>query len=236
MDRRDGASLDRAARVAGVMFLLSLLVPLLGWMLLSPLVVHGNALETGRNVLGREAVFRAAILIELATCVVVVMLASALYELVAPIERRIASLALSLKLIEAALWAVIGLAHVAALGALTSQATLAPGQVQTLVGLLLGAHMPVTAFPGILLGIGMVLFLSLLATSGHVPRALAGFGVLSYALVFLYDSLLVVSPSWAANVWVQVVGWGPSVVFELVIGPWLLVKGAAATRPAGAAV
>lgn len=233
-DPTSAAPSEKAARIAGLMFLLSLVVPTLGWLLaLARLIVPGDALATGRNVVAHPALFRAAIASEVLTAVIVLLLAAALHRLLESVDRPVAALALQLKVVEGALWAVVAMAHVAALSALEGGAGsgLAPGQLHALVGLLLGAHMPVTAVPGVFLGLAHVLFLTLLLRSGWVPRALAAFGVLSYALVFLYDALLIVSPAGAANVAVQVVGWGPSVLFEAVAGPWLLLRGAAA-RPA----
>ena len=234
-------SLDTTARIAGLMFLLSLVVPTLGWTLsLSRMVVLGDAAATGRAVLAQPLLFRAGILSEVFTAVAVLVLAAALYRLLESVDRRIATVALVLKVAEGTLWAVIAMTHVAALGALEGAAPgpLAAAQLHALVGLLLAAHMPVTAVPGMLLGLNLVLFLSLLFRAGYVPRALAAFGVVAYALVLLYDALLVASPVLAANVAVQVTGWGPSVLFELVAGPWLLLKGAsqAGAEPAGAAV
>jgi hypothetical protein len=210
------------------MFLLSLVVPTLGFLLsLARLVVPGDGLATGRNLAAHPLPFRAGIACELLTAVIVLVLAGALYRLLASVDRPLASLALHLKLVEGALWAVIALAHVAALAALEvgARGALTPDQLDALVGLLLTAHFPVTAVPGVFLGLAHVVFLALLLASGVVPRWLAAFGVVSYGLVFVYDALLILWPPATASLAVQLVGWGPSVVFELVAGPWLLVRG-----------
>lgn len=228
------ASRDRAARLAGLMFLLSLVVPTLGFLVsLARLVVPGDALATGRNLAAHPLLFRAGVVAELLTAAIVLVLGGALYRLLASVDRPVASLALHLKLVEGALWAVIALAHVGALAALETGArgVLSPGQLDALVGLLLTAHFPLTAVPGVFLGLAHVAFLTLLLRSGAVPRWLAAAGVLSYGLVFLYDGLLIVWPTAAASLAVQLVGWGPSVLFELVAGPWLLLKGVPAEAP-----
>lgn len=232
------SSLDRTARITGLMFLLSLVVPTLGWTLaLARLIVPGDAIATGRAVAAHPLLFRAAIFSEVLTSIIVLVLAWALYRLLESVDRNLAAIALQLKVVEGALWAVIALAHVAAVRALEGNTSaLAAGQPHALVGLLLAAHMPMTAVPGMFLGLNLVLFLSLLFKAGYVPRGLAAFGVVSYALVFLYDSLLIASPRLAANVAVQVVGWGPSVLFEAVAGPWLLIRGVGrGPEPSGAA-
>jgi hypothetical protein len=222
-------SLDRTAVLAGFMFLASLLVPLLNFLLVfSKFIAGDDAVAKGHNVVAHPFLFRVNVVNELVTSVVAVVLGLALYAMLESVHRQLALVALSLKLIEATLWAVIALAHVAALLALggrVSSTALQPEQVQALVGLFLDAHMPVTAIPGVFLGLSSVVFLYLLFRSRYVPRALAAFGVFSYALVFAYDLTLLVAPSYAAMIAVQVVGWGPSVLFELAIGPWLLIKG-----------
>jgi hypothetical protein len=58
-----------------------------------------------------------------------------------------------------------------------------------------------------------------------VPGMLAGFGIVSYALIFIYDLTMIVSPSYTTMTAIQIVGWGPSVLFEMAIGLWLLIKG-----------
>ena len=222
-------SLHRTAALAGFMFLASLMVPALNFLLVfSKFIAGDDAVAKGYSVVAHPFLFRVNVVNEIVTSVVIAGLALALYAMLESVHRQLALVALSLKLIEAALWAVIALAHAAVqlvLGGRVSSMALQPEQVQALVGLLLEAHAPVTAIPGVFLGLSSVVFLVLLVRSRYVPRALAAFGVLSYALVFAYDLILLVAPSFAAVIAVQVVGWGPSVLFELAIGPWLLIKG-----------
>jgi len=225
------ASLRRAAALAGLMFLASLLVPLLNYVLVfSGFVATDDVVAIAGNVAAHPSLFRVHILAEMATAVIVAVLGAALYVMLEPVHRLLALLALLLKLVEAALCAVLALAHLAALLLLSgraSPAASAQDRVGLLVGLLLDAHMPLTAVPGMFLGLASVVFLYLLFRSRYVPDPLAAFGVLSYALVFFYDLTLVVAPGYAAMTVIQVVGWGPSILFELLIGPWLLLKGVA---------
>jgi hypothetical protein len=160
----------------------------------------------------------------------VVVLGLALYVMLKSVDRNLALLALLLKSMEAVLWAVIALGHLAALLVLiggTPSTALEPGQVQALVGLLLSVHVPVTAVPGVFLGLNLVVFLYLLLKSKYVPGMLAGFGIVSYALIFIYDLTMIVAPSYSTMTAIQIVGWGPSVLFEMAIGSWLLIKGIA---------
>ena len=49
--------------------------------------------------------------------------------------------------------------------------------------------------------------------------------MLSYALIVMYDSMLILFPNYAKMLIMQVIGWGPSVLDEIVIGFRLLIKG-----------
>lgn len=229
-DGADG-SLDTTARLTGFMFLSNLMVPLLNWVLVfSRFSVADDAVATARNVVANPFLFRVNVVAELGTCVVVVGLAVGLYAMAESVSRSVALLALLLKLAEATLWAVIALGHLAALMLLSGRVSaqgLEPERLQGLVGSFLNVHLSTSAFPGVLTGLGLVLFLWLLLESRRVPRALAGFGVLSYALVFAYDLLvMIIWPEYSGIPAVQVAGWGPSVLFEVVMGFWLLVMGA----------
>jgi len=98
-------------------------------------------------------------------------------------------------------------------------------QVHGLAGLFLNTRMTLAAVPMLFLGLNFTVFLSLLYKSKYVPGVLAGFGVLSYALIFIYALLTMVLPQAAASLAVQSVCWAPSCLFELIIGIWLLTQG-----------
>ena len=74
-------------------------------------------------------------------------------------------------------------------------------------------------------GLNLVVFLALLYRSKYVPRALAGFGVIAYVLIVVYDSMLILAPELALVPVVQGIAWAPSILFEVSIGLWLLIKG-----------
>lgn len=233
------ASLNKTAKMAGLLFLSTLVVPLLNWLLvLSRLIAPGRVDETARNVLANEFLFRVNVLAYVVTSLIVVALASALYVLLEPMSKSLAVVALCLKLMEGAVWAVLAVGHIGALLVLNGRASsvgFEPGQVEALVGGWLDGHMQATAVAGVLSGLGFVVFLHLLYRSRYVPRALSGFGVLSYALLFAYDSILILSPEHSKITAIQVVGWGPSVLVEIAMGSWLLVRGIADRRSDGAA-
>ena len=223
------ASQRKAARIAGLLFLLSLIVPLLNWTLVfSGFIETDNAGATAHNMLSREFLFRISIMNDILTSIVALSLAVALYTILKPIGKTLALLALFLKLTEAVLWAVMTLRNFDGLLILIGQSSLAasgPEQIQTLIGLFLNAHMSKSAIAGIFLGLASTLFFYLFLRSGYIPKKLAAFGILSYALIFIYDSMLILFPNYAKMLIIQITGWGPSVLAELVIGFLLLIKG-----------
>ncbi len=223
------ASLSRIARIAGLLFLFSLIVPLLNWIfVLSKFIVAENAIDTAHTILANELLFRIGIINDLITSAVVVVLALALYIILKSVNKNLALLALFLKLTEAILLAVIALGSFIALLILNGQASLTvfePEQIQALVGLFLNARMSVSAIPMVFLGLNLMVFLYLLFKSKYVPRILAGFGILSYALIFIYALITILSPNYATIMIIQIISWAPSCLFEVIIGVWLLFKG-----------
>ena len=133
-----------AVRVAGVMFLFSLIVPLLNWALvLSRLIVEDDAIATVDNIVANESLFRLGIAVELVMSVGLVVLAVALYSILATTSRHLALLALVWKVAEATLSAAIVLASLFALQMLDETASMggvATGQLQASVGFILSEH------------------------------------------------------------------------------------------------
>jgi hypothetical protein len=223
------ASQRKAAKVAGGMFLLSLFVPMLNWTLVnSKFIVTGNAAETVHRVLANQTLFRLGLINDIAMSVIAIVLAWTLYLMLKPVNKPWAQLALALKVTEGVLIAVIALVQFAALLVLDGLATmpaLDSPLPPALIGQFLNTRMSLAAFPMLFLGLNFSIFLSLLYQSRYVPRALAAFGVASYALILFYAVLTILFPDYAANIVIQTVAWAPSCIFELAIGIWLLVKG-----------
>jgi hypothetical protein len=217
------------ARVTGCLFLLSFFLPMLNWVFVnSRFVVAANAAETVRRVAANEGLFRLGLVNDLLTAVVALGLALTLYLILRSVNRSLALLALLLKVTEGVLLAATTLGYFVALLILKGQVA-APavelGQMQALVGLAFNTRMAIAAVPMVFLGLNFTIFLSLLYKSKYVPASLAGFGVFSYLLIFVYSLLTMLFPDWAAILVIQSVCWTPSCVFELAIGIWLLGKG-----------
>lgn len=215
-------SLLRNSRVIGILLLLSLLVPILNWMLILSQFIpeEGNA---SPNILNNELLFRLNIIIGLFNTIIIVALAFCLNKVLGVINRNMASSAFYLKMFEAGLTATLTLAHYIALLVLKGEPLNV--ELQNVVNLLVKNYISFTAIPGIFFGLSMTIFLYLFLISGYVPVKLAFFGTVSYSLVVVYDSLTVLLPDYAVMLSIQIIGSAPVFLFQITFGLWLLCSG-----------
>ncbi|MFC2134164.1 DUF4386 domain-containing protein [Bacteroidota bacterium] len=228
-ERIDDPSQRNAVKVAGFMFLAAFIVPTLNWAFVqSKFIVAENILSTAKNIMANELLFRIGITIELFMSAGLIILAAALYAVLKKVNKNFALLALSLKLVEAAIVAAIIVVSFIALLILGGGANLTaftPEQLQVLVGFLLNEHTVIYSIPMVFLGIDMMIFSYLFFKSEYIPKALAGFGIVSFALIFIHALMYILAPEYAALPVNQMIFWAPSGIFELIIGIWLLTKG-----------
>lgn len=219
----------KAAKIAGFMFLCSLLVPALNWaFILSKFIVPENEISTAHNILANKVFFILGILNEVLSAVIIISLSLSLYIILKSIDKNLALFAFVLKLVNAFLTLVIAFAHVVVLQVLNNLSSLTTTnqeQVKALIGVLLSNHISLTSIPGMFLGLSMSIFLYLLMRSKYIPSFLACFGFISYVLIFIYDLLFLLTPSFSSIPIIQIIGWGPNVLFISIIGIWLLIKG-----------
>lgn len=219
----------KAARVAGFMFLFAFIVPTLNWtFVLSRLIVAENVIATANTIMANELLFRIGIAIELFMSAGLIVLAIALYIVLKPVNKDLTLFALVVKLLEASLAAVIVLVSFIALQILIGEAHLpafTPEQLRAPIGFLLNAHTAIYSIPMVFLGLDMMVFSYLFFKSKYIPRMLAGFGILSFALIFIHALMYIIMPKHAAMLINQIIFWAPSGLFEIIIGIWLLSKG-----------
>ena len=211
------------------MFLFSLVIPTLNYaFVLSPLIVADDPIATAGNILANELLFRIGLTIELIMSVGLVVLAVALYHVLHSVGRGLALLALLWKIVEVVMAAAIVLISLAALQAASGATDLpaeSSGMLLAPVGLLLNAHTVLYSVPMVFLGLDLMLFFCLFYKSSYIPRTMAGFGVLSYALIFIHALGIIVVPVVATMPIVQAVSYLPSCIAELAVGMWLLTRG-----------
>jgi len=222
-------SLHKVARIAGFMFLFTFIVPTLNWaLILSKFNVANNALATANNIMANEFLFRMGLTIELFMSLGLIVLAFALFLILKKVNKSLALFALLLKVVEATIAAVIVLVSFIALQNLNGEvypAAFTMEQLQFPAGLILNSHTALFSIPMVFLGLDMMVFTYLFLKSKFIPTILAGFGVLSFALIFIHALMFILAPEYAVMPVNQIIFWAPSGLFEIVIGIWLLVKG-----------
>ena len=223
----------KAARVAGFIFLLIVIGWILNWIFVeSKLTVAGNGTATVNNIMDNELLFRIGITNELIFSICGLVLALALYIILKPVNKNLAMLALYWKLTETIIAAVIVLVTFIALQMLNGKAYLTvfnPEQLQDIVGLFLNVRSTGATISMVFLGMNFILFFYLLFKSNYVPRLLAGFGILSYSLILVYSFANILVPQNATVLSmvnpISMIFFAPSILFEIVMGIWLLFKG-----------
>jgi len=216
--------MQKAGSIAGITLLFNLIVPTLGYIFIqSKLFVQGSLFLTAENIHDNEGLFRLGILLELFLAVGLVTLGYSLYVLLKHINPHLAKFAFILKVVEAALMAVVTLFSFFALQLLINSAqisTLNENSIHVYAGFIFNQHGILNTVPMFFLGIEMIIFTVLLYKSAFVPKWISGFGILSFSLIFIYAILSIIHP--ATNMMLLTL---PSFLFELICGSWLLLKG-----------
>jgi len=79
-----------------------------------------------------------------------------------------------------------------------------------------------TALPGVFSGLSMMLFLLLFYKSDIIPSWMAILGVISYVLVIIYDSCVILSLHTQSEKFLQIVGTSPVCLFQITLGLYLI--------------
>lgn len=93
-------ALNRAARIAGTLYLLQMATGVFGYVVRSRLTVPGDLPGTAAYIAAGERLFRLAIATDILTVVLVIALCSTLYRLVQGTARDLARLGMALRLVE----------------------------------------------------------------------------------------------------------------------------------------
>jgi len=216
-----------AAKVAGFLYLVTMVIPLLAELYLrAPLMVHGDAVQTARNILASERLFRLSIVLGLIAVAAEVILLVALYVVLEPINRNVALLAAFWWLAKCVIFAAIALTDFVALRLLSGAGylrALDTKQLQALAELFIRTRHDGGFIGGVFLGLGSTIFAYLWWNSRYIPRGLAALGIFSSLALAIGILGLMLFPDLA-----PVVGqayWAPIFIFEVILGLWLLVKG-----------
>jgi hypothetical protein len=217
----------KAARVAGFAYLITLVtVVYANFGIHDRLIVASNA-ETARNIVEHERLFRIGVAGDLIYCAGIVVLLAALYVVLEPVSRGLALLAAFWRLVFVSMWLAMTLNLFNALRLLTGadySRAFDAAPLQALASLYLGSRFDYY-YVGLLFGaLASTVCGCLWFKSRYIPRALAGFGVISSAFCVACTLAFYIFPNFnkLVNLW-----WfdSPMTVFDIVLSFWLLFKG-----------
>ena len=222
-----------AAKVVGFTYLFALAPAIFAeFYVRTQLIVFDNAAQTARNIVAHERLFRLGIASNLTVFAIDVVLITALYVVLKPINRRLALLAAGWGLIETTILVVTTLTDFDVLRILSGADYLRAFEVdrlQALAGLSISAHGAVYNVGLVFAGLRSTVFCYLWLRSGFIPKALAGWGVFASFLIGACAFAFIIYPELATVVSVGIYG-GPIFVFELTMGCWLLFRGLQPSR------
>ena len=227
-----------AARVAGLAYLISMpLVVYANFGLRGRLFVTGDMAETVRRIAAAEPLFRLSVAFDLVYCVGVVVLLSALYVVLGPVNRLLALLAMLWKLVYAVTAMLMALSFLNVVRLASDAAYLQALKVEPLQALV---RLNSSA-TGEQYYIGLA-FWALSSTvigwlwlkSRYIPAALAAFGLVSSAWCATCTFAYIINPAFSrvVNLW-----WfdTPLALFDITLSFWLLFKGLRTPAPGVAA-
>jgi len=217
-----------AAKVAGVAGLLAFALVVFGnYVLLGPLIVPRNAVDTARNILAHETQFRLALICFITYGIGAVVLSTALYVILAPVNRGLALAGALFRFVFAILWLIAPLNSLAALRLIGDSPYLKVFEADHLQAL---ARIQIAgSFDDYYVGLP---FFGLAATvcawlwlkSKYIPRGLSIFGVIASAWCVFCAIVYLIFPDFNKIVNDYIFD-SPMALFELIVSIWLLVKG-----------
>src|SRR5438105_7629404 len=217
-----------AAKVAGVAGLLAFGLVVFGnYVLLGPLIIPRNSADTARNILAYETQFRAALTCFISYDIGAIVLSTALYVILAPINRGLALAGALFRLVFAMLWLIAPLNSLAALRLLGDASYLKifePDRLQALARVQLAGSFD-DYYVGLpFFGLAATVCAWLWLKSNYIPRGLSIFGVISSAWCVLCAFVYLIFPTFNKIVNDYIFD-SPMALFELAVSIWLLVKG-----------
>ena len=218
------ASIQACARIAGVLFLLSIVAGGFGEAYVPyKLIVSVDATDTAKNINAFDSLFRLGFAIYLIEAVCDIALTLILYVLLRPVRKDLALLAAFFGLVSTALFAVAELFYFAAsliLGGANYLKTFSPDQLNTLALLSLKLYGYGGGIFMVFYGVASVLRGYLIFRSGYLPRVLGVLLVLAGLGFITKNFALVLAPAYASDGLLL-----PMVLAVVSLTVWLLVKG-----------
>src|SRR5437868_7655419 len=223
-----------AARVAGVAGLVAFILVVFGnYVLLEPLLVPRNAVDTARNILAHQTQFRIALICFITYGIGAIVLLTALYVVFAPVNRGLALAGALFRLVFAILWLIAPLNSLAALRLLGDASYLKvfePDRLQALARVQVAGSFD-DYYVGLpFFGLAATICAYLWLKSNYIPKGLAIFGVIGSGWCVLCAFIFLIFPQFNKVVNDYLFD-TPMALFELIVSFWLLFKGLQPVAP-----
>jgi len=213
------------ARLAGILILVHVVLELSGDSVTIIARTGESFAETARFAAEHAVLWRIALLSVGLSWIVIGIMAFALYVVLEPVNKRLAQLALVLRLGASFVGAASLMFRVAQARLYVASQTeglFTAEQLRTLVSVSQRAASAGITTAWIFLGAGWVLFYLLFLRSRYLPRALAGSGIVTTALLAALAAVMLVFPERTNELKLFLV---PALLTEIATALWLLVKG-----------
>ena len=215
----------RYARIAGLVYLLLIVLFMSGQFIISHIVGSGNFAETAKHIIAGEQLYRVALSVQMLTSVLTVLLAYALYATLRSVDENLARMALYWRLGEAFIGGALSFLDFATLNLYTDPKyleVLGADKLQAVIGLARSAGFASFNITTTFFAVGSTLFFYLFLRSRSIPRVLSTFGIFASVVVLFISLGDLVLPAYAD---VIQFGWAPIFIAEITTGLWLLVRG-----------
>ena len=216
---------NKTPRLLGAAFLIVFIASMLSGSLLSSAIGSGSISDILVNISNNLTLMRISILVELVTSIGIVALAMLLYVVFHRQYQIIARVALGWWLAEAITLAVskIGAYALIPLSQEYVQAGAPDSSYFQTLGdfLYYGFDRQGWAIHMLFFCLGGILWYYLFYRSKYIPRVLSGWGLVAVSLVSINILLVLFDRS----IDLQMIMLAPYLVFEALIGPWLMIKG-----------
>ncbi len=224
MEAREGGTLARYARVAGVAMLLSIVFGLLGEMILPDrIVVARDAAATAANIVGHPTLFRLGFAAYLVEAICDVILCVLFYILLEPVDRPLALLSAFFGIASMVTYAVSESSYFASslvLGDAPGMGAFTPDQRSALAYLTLRISGAIGWLFLCLYGIASMIRGWLIARSTYLPRILGVLFIIGGAGFFLRSATYLLAPKYSSPILLV-----PMALAGIPMMAWLLFRG-----------
>ena len=223
-----------AAKVAGWSGLLTFAIVVFGnYVLLNPLIVSGNVAATAQNFAEHQTQVHVTAVCFLTYSLGVIVLLTALYVILKPINPGLALAGALFRLVFALLWLLAPLNLLGALRLLSNASYLQvfePDRLQAMARLHIGANFDAYYVGLPFFGLAATVCAWLWLKSNYIPRGLSIFGVVASAWCVLCAFIFLIFPHFNKVVNDYLFD-SPMALFELIVSFWLLFKGLKPVAP-----